>query len=50
MGGSEGLITRAGHDHLLDGGAVGASRELAIDEDARGKVHFALEGLIIELI
>jgi len=47
---SEVQVTRADHDHVLDGGAVGASRELAIYEDARGKVHLALEGLIVELI
>jgi hypothetical protein len=35
------------YQHLLDGGVVGASRELAIDENARGEAHLALEGLIV---
>jgi len=43
-------VTRAGHDHVLDGGTIGAGRELSIDEDASGKVHIAREGLIVELI
>ena len=38
------------HDYVLDGGAVGAGRELAIDEDACGEVHLSLEGLIVELM
>jgi hypothetical protein len=36
--------------HLLDCGVIGASRELAIDEDARGEADLALEGLIVELV
>ena len=47
---SEAQVTRAEHDHVLDGCTVGAGRELAIDEDACGEVHLALEGLIVELI
>jgi hypothetical protein len=47
---SEAPVTRAEHDHVLDGGAVGAGRELAIDEEACGEVHLALEGLIVELM
>jgi hypothetical protein len=43
-------LTRADHDHVLDGGAVGTGRELAIDEDACGEVHLALVCLIIENI
>jgi hypothetical protein len=47
---SEGQVTRADRDHVLDSGAVGAGRELAIDEDACGEVHLAVEGLIVEFI
>jgi len=47
---SEEQITRADRDYLPDGGAVGAGRELVIDEDACGEVHFALGGFIVELI
>ena len=44
------LVTRVDYEHVLDGGVVGASRELAIYEDAGGEVHLALEGVIIELM
>jgi len=47
---SEAQVSRVEHDHVLDGGAVGAGRELAIDEDACGEVHLALEGFVVELI
>jgi hypothetical protein len=47
---SETQVTRAEHDYVLDGSAVGAGRELAIDEDACGEIHLALEGLIVELM
>jgi hypothetical protein len=43
-------VTRAGQYHVLDGGAVGAGRELAIDEETCGEVHLALEGLVVKLI
>ncbi len=36
--------------HLLDGGTVGASREVPVDEDARGEVHLSLESRMVELI
>lgn len=44
------LVTRADYNDLLDGGVVGASRELPINKDARGEVHLALVGLMVELI
>lgn len=47
---SEAQVTRADQDYVLDGGAVGASRELAIDKDACRKVHLALERLIVEFM
>ena len=47
---NEVLVIRADYSHVLDGGVVGASRELPINENARREVHFALEGLRVELI
>jgi hypothetical protein len=47
---SEAQVTHADHDHVLDSGAVGAGRELAIDEDACGEVYLTFEGLIVEFI
>ena len=47
---SEVLVNRVDYEHVLDGGIVGASRELAIYEDAGGEVHLALEGVIVELM
>lgn len=45
------VLVRRGHYYgLLDGGVVGASRELAVDKDARGEADLAIEGLIVELI
>ena len=49
-GESEAQVTHADHDYVLDGGAVGAGRELAIDKDACGEVHLALESRMVELI
>ena len=43
-------VTHADHNCLLDGGAVGSSRELAVNEDARGEVHLALECFMVELV
>lgn len=38
------------YENSLDSGFVGASPELAVDEDARWKADLALEGLIVELV
>lgn len=49
-GDSKLLVTRADYNHLLDGGVVGASRELPINEYPRREAHFSLEGLVVELM
>ena len=43
-----GLKTRCGY--VLDGGVLGPSGELSVNEDTRGKVDFALETFSIELV
>ena len=47
---SEAQVICPEHDHVLDGGVAGASRELAIDKDACGEVYLPPEGLIVELM
>ena len=47
---SEVVVSHVDYKHVLDGSGFGASRELAIDEDPRGKAHLALESLVVEFM
>ena len=44
------VVSWAYYGHLLDSGVVGASRELPINENARGEAYNSFEGLIFELM